>query len=67
MTASILSAAGTIVSVAVGVVAAGLVVFAIVYHAVRKKQGKSGCDCGCSGCAGCTACGSAQKQEEKNK
>ncbi len=63
---SLLSAAGTAVSVVIAVVAVGLVVFAIVYHVVRKKQGKSGCDCGCSNCPGhCSFCLPENKQEKK--
>ncbi len=63
---SLLSAAGTAVSVVIAVVAVGLVVFAIVHHFVRKKQGKSGCDCGCSNCPGhCSSCLPENKQEKK--
>lgn len=62
----LLSAAGTAVSVAVGVLAVGLVVFAVVYHAIRKKQGKGGCDCGCGGCSGCcSSCSPKRKTEDK--
>lgn len=60
----LLSAAGTAVSIAVGVLAVGLVVFAVVYHAIRKKQGKSGCGCGgCSGC--CSSCSPKRKTDEE--
>lgn len=63
---SLLSAGGTAVSVIIAVVAVGLVVFAVVYHIVRKKQGKSGCDCGCSNCPGhCSSCSSVRKDEKK--
>ncbi len=66
MIGCILSAAGTAISIAIGVLAAGLVIFAIVYHAVRKKQGKSGCDCGCAGCSGhCASCRPDHRSEEK--
>ena len=47
MILSLSAAVGTIVSVAVGVLAVGIVVFTLIYSYVRKKQGKSGCDCGC--------------------
>ena len=60
----ILSVAGTVISVAVGVIAAGIVAAAVALHFVRKKQGKTGCGCDCSGCAGCCSC-HAQKNEEK--
>ena len=43
MALNLLSAAGTIVSVVIGVLAAGFVVFMLVWHYVRKKQGKGGC------------------------
>lgn len=63
---SLLSAAGTAVSVVIAVVAVGLVVFAIVYHFVRKKQGKTGCGCDCPGCPGhCSSCLPENKQEKK--
>lgn len=45
MILSLSAAVGTIVSVAVGVLAVGIVVFTLIYSYVRKKQGKSGCDC----------------------
>lgn len=43
MILSLSAAVGTIVSVAVGVLAVGIVVFTLIYSYVRKKQGKSGC------------------------
>ncbi len=61
----LLSAAGTAISVVIGIAAVGIVVFAVVYHAVRKKQGKGGCDCGCSDCSACHMCGGAKEREEK--
>ena len=66
MIGCILSAAGTAVCIAVGVLAAGLVIFAAVYHAVQKKRGKNGCGCGCAGCSGnCPSCRPADRGEEK--
>ena len=61
----LLSAAGTAISVVIGIAAAGIVVFAVVYHAVRRKQGKGGCDCGCSDCSACHMCGTAKREENK--
>ena len=61
----LLSAAGTAISVVIGIAAAGIVVFAVVYHAVRKKQGKGGCDCGCAGCSAFHMCGAAKREENK--
>ena len=61
----LLSAAGTAISVVIGIAAAGIVVFAVVYHAVRKKQGKGGCDCGCSDCTACHMCSAAKREENK--
>lgn len=61
---SLLSAAGTAVSVVIAVVAVGLVVFAIVYHIVRKKQGKTGCGCDCPGCPGHCSSRPPKKEEE---
>lgn len=65
MAFDLLSAAGTVVSVIIGVLAVGIVVFAVVYHYIRKKQGKGGCDCGCSGCSGC--CSSRSPKEKGDK
>lgn len=65
MALNLLSAAGTIVSVVIGVLAVGIVVFAVVYHYVRKKQSKGGCDCGCSGCSGCCSSCAPKKKEDK--
>ena len=62
----LLSAAGTVISVIIAVVAVGIVVMALVLHFVRKKQGKTGCGCDCSGCAGCTAC-RPEKSEKKDE
>lgn len=56
----------TPMDIAIIVLAAVAVVGVIVWRIVRKKQGKSGCDCGCSGgCAGCSACPSTKKPENK--
>lgn len=61
----LLSAGGTAVSVIIAIVAVGLVVFAVVYHIVRKKQGKSGCDCGCANCPGHCSSRPPKKEEEQ--
>ena len=34
---------------------------------VRKKQGKSGCDCGCSSCSGCAGCSSRKPAAKKGE
>ena len=65
MALNLLSAAGTIVSVVIGVLAAGFVVFMLVWHYVRKTQGKGGCGCGCSGCSGCCSSCAPKKKEDK--
>lgn len=67
MALNLLSAAGTIVSVVIGVLAAGFVVFMLVWHYVRKKQGKGGCGCGCSGCSGCSSCAPKKKKPDEEK
>ena len=69
MNGLLLSAVGTAVTAAVGVLAVGIVVFAIVWHFVQKKRGKTGCGCDCSHCGGCRACRPAQKtgEPEENK
>ena len=61
----LLSDAGTAISVVIGIAATGIVVFAVVYHAVRKKQGKGGCGCGCSGCSGCSSCVPKKKKPDE--
>lgn len=66
MALNLLSAAGTIVSVVIGVLAAGFVVFMLVWHYVRKRQGKGGCDCGCSGCSGCSSCAARESKKQKH-
>lgn len=45
-----------------GVVVIGVVVSRIV----RKKKGKSSCDCGCSDCASCAYCAEAKRKQTKN-
>lgn len=65
MALNLLSAAGTIVSVVIGVLAVGIVVFTLVWHYVRKKQGKGGCGCGCSGCTGCSSCVPKKKKPDE--
>ena len=67
MALNLLSAAGTIVSVVIGVLAAGFVIFMLVWHYVRKKQGKGGCGCGCSGCSGCSSCVPKKKKSDEEK
>ena len=66
MAVNLLSAAGTIVSAVIGVLAAGIVVFTVVRQYVCKKQGKGGCDCGCAGCSGCSACAAREKKGGKS-
>lgn len=61
----LMSAAGTAVTVVIGVAAAALVVGTVILHFVRKKQGKGGCG-GCAGCSGCSACCSS-RPKKKNK
>ena len=62
MNGLLLSAVGTAVTAAVGVLAVGIVVFAIVWHFVQKKRGKTGCGCDCSHCGGCCSCPSASEK-----
>ena len=64
MVSCLLSATGTIVTIAVGVAAVGIVIFSVIWHFVRKKQGKTGCGCDCSGCSGCSACRPKEKKEQ---
>ena len=38
----------------------------VILQIIRKKQGKGGCDCGCSHCTGnCPACKPKREQEKK--
>lgn len=43
------------------IAAAGFVAGVVIWRIVRKKQGKSGCDCGCSHCEGCPVCSAKKK------
>ena len=43
------------------VLAAAFVVGVTVWRIVRHRQGKGGCDCGCSDCSHCSACSAAKK------
>ena len=47
------------------VAAAAFVLGIIVWQIIRKKQGKGGCDCGCSNCPSGCSCAKAKKQEPK--
>ena len=48
------------------VLAAAFVLGVVVWQIIRKKQGKSGCDCGdCSHCEGCSVCAEKAKKKEK--
>lgn len=60
-----LLSAGAVVSAVIGVLAAGFVVFTLVLHFVRKKQGKGGCGCGCAGCTGCSSCPPKRKKQDE--
>lgn len=64
MALQLLSAVGTAVSVAIGVLAAAAVVFAVVWHFVQKKRGKTGCGCDCAHCGLCSSCRPAEKPKE---
>ncbi len=64
MALQLLSAVGTVVSVAIGVLAAAAVVFAVVWRFVQKKRGKAGCGCDCARCGLCSSCRPAGKGEE---
>ena len=66
MQAMLLSVGGTILSVAIALVAVGVVVLTVALHFVRNKQGKTGCGCGCAGCSGCTACRPKEQKEKEN-
>ena len=45
------------------VAAALFVIGVIVWQAIRRMQGKGGCDCGCSSCDGCSACKSHRNKK----
>ncbi len=50
------------------IVAACLIVVGVIVSGiVRKKQGKSGCDCGCSSCSGCAGCSSRKPAAKKGE
>lgn len=53
------------------IVAAALVVVGVIGLTLwRKKQGKTGCGCGCNGCSGCgnkAECSTAKDAQEKYK
>lgn len=46
------------------VLACAFVIGVVVWQIVRKKKGKSGCDCG-GNCAACRGCAHTQKDEPK--
>lgn len=52
-----------IIIIAAIAIVAGVIVSAIV----RKKKGKTGCDCGCSSCPHCVACRSAKERKAASK
>ncbi len=48
------------------VCAAAFVIGVVIWQIIRKKQGKGGCDCGCSSCTGnCSKCKPKPKEEKK--
>ena len=47
------------------VLAAAFVIGVFGWRIARKKQGRGGCDCGCSDCSHCTACSAAKKAKER--
>lgn len=51
------------------IAACAVVVGVAVSSYVRKKHGKTGCDCGCGSCRGCRGCETATSanKQEKNK
>ena len=50
------------------IVAACLIVVGVIVSGiVRKKQGKSGCDCGGSSCSGCAGCSSRKPAAKKGE
>lgn len=55
-----------IIEIIILVAAAAIVAAVIVCGIIRKKKGKTGCDCGCSGCPYHGACSSkkAEKTED---
>ena len=53
MYAALLSAAGTAISAAIAAAAVLIVAGVLVFHFIRKKQGKTGCGCDCPSCSRC--------------
>lgn len=49
------------------VLAAAFVIGVFAWRIIRRKQGKGGCDCGCSDCSHCSACASAHKKKSEEK
>lgn len=47
------------------IAACAFVVGVIAASVIRKKQGRSGCDCG--GCAGCTGCAACNREKSDGK
>jgi hypothetical protein len=47
--------------------ASSLVLFTVVYNVIRKKQGKTGCDCGSKCNNECNECPYAKNCPSKNK
>ncbi len=47
------------------IAAAGFVVAVAAISVVRRKQGKSSCDCGCASCPHCAACKRPPKDAQK--
>lgn len=60
---SLLSVVGTVVSIIIGVLAVGIVVATIIVSAIRKKQGKTGCSCGCANCSHACHCNDEEETE----
>lgn len=49
------------------VAAACFVAGVAAWRIIRKKQGKSGCDCGCASCSGCCLhCKQEKKPQDKS-
>lgn len=46
---------------------AAIVIGVVITTVIRKKKGKTSCDCGCSGCSGCSACAAAGKKDHTKK
>lgn len=52
------------VEVAIVVIAVAVVAAVVVCGIIRKKKGKTGCDCGCSGCPYGGRCSSAKSEKQ---